>query len=249
MRELNRTLSSLAQERGWLSSAQAEQIHAEQLRRGCIWGEQAIALGLLDQRQVMRLLSDQRARQVRLGEVLLELGHISRPALERALADFADERALAGSMRRRLPGPLEGSAAARFVIDHLGELCVRIARLQTRLGDAWEWKGECEHEFRACARLSGAAPLELGIAIDRGFGAMLAEGWHEIPERDLGDEQITDLVAELLRLVAERARADAAVRGDELRLDSLEPDALPAEGTAFEFATPYGRGLLLIRIR
>jgi hypothetical protein len=248
MRQANRTLSSLAQERGWITKAQAEQIHAEQLRRGCIWGEEAISLGLLDQDQVLRLLADQRARQIRLGEALLEAGSLSREALERALVEFADERVLAGSMRRRLPAQLESSSGARFVIEHLSELILRIARLQTRLGDAWEWKGECEHEFRAAAVLSGAEPLELGVAIDRGFGAMLAEGWHEIAESELDDEQITAMVAELLRLVSERARANAAGRGVELRLDSLEPDALPVSGSALELATPYGRGLLVIGV-
>ena len=118
-----------------------------------------------------------------------------------------------------LDGAKDGNAAQT-------ELILRIARLHTRLGDAWEWKGECEHEFRAAAVLSGAEPLELGIAIDRGFGAMLADGWHEIPESELGDEQITAMVAELLRLVSERARMHAAGRGVDLRLDSLEKSVI-----------------------
>ncbi|HXZ85592.1 MAG TPA: hypothetical protein VEI82_08890, partial [Myxococcota bacterium] len=177
MREVNQTLSAMAQERGWLTRAQAEQIHACQLEHGRVWGEQAIELGLLEPAQLLRLLADQRARHIRLGEALLERGAIERDLLERALAEFADERARAGARPRVLPQALARCAAAQHVLAHFAELTVRIARVPSRLGEAWEWKGEAEREYCAQIALEGSAGLRIGIAAERDFGAVLAEGW------------------------------------------------------------------------
>jgi hypothetical protein len=242
MLEVNRTLAAMAQERGWLTAAQVEQIHAQQLLHNRVWGEQAIALGLLDQAQVMRLLADQRARHIRLGEALLELGHVARPVLERALAEFAEERAQAGALARRLPAELGRCAAARWVLEHFCELTLRIARLPTRLGEAWEWKGSTEHEYQVQLLLGGAAPLELGIAAERGFGAVLAQGWLGLEPDALERALLLDLLGQLLGLIAGRAAAECA----DLSPGPPEADALPASGTAVEFAAPYGRGLLVL---
>jgi hypothetical protein len=245
MREVNRTLAAMAQERGWLTAAQVEQIHSEQLVAGRIWGEQAVALGLLDQAQVMRLLADQRARHIRLGEALLEQGGITRADLERALASFAEERAQLAARPRRLPAPLESCAAARFALDHFAEHCLRIARLPARLGDAAEWKGDTEHEYRARIALTGASGVVLGIAAGRDFGAVLAEGWLDLAESELDHATLVDLTGELLRLLAERAAAVAS-GAEPLSVGALETDELPGAGTAVEFAAPYGRGLLIL---
>jgi hypothetical protein len=247
MREVNLTLAAMAQERGWLTRAQVEQIHALQLERGRVWGEQAVELGLLEPAQVARLLADQRARHVRLGEVLLESGAIERPALEHALAEFADERARACARARLLPAELERSAAARHVLEHFGELTVRIARLQTRLGDAWEWKGDAGHEYRARIALAGSGGLELGIAAERDFAAVLAEGWLGLEPHEIERDQLLDLLCELLALIGAGARAHAASQGVRLELGVPERDCVPRSGTAVEFAAPYGRGLLLLR--
>jgi hypothetical protein len=246
MLEVNRTLAAMAQERGWLTAAQVELIHAQQLLRNCVWGEQAIALGLLDQSQVMRLLADQRARHIRLGEALLELGQIARPALERALAEFAEERALAGALVRRLAPELERCKPARWVLDHFCELILRIARLPTRLGDAWEWKGAGEQEHSVQLALGGEQGLELGIAADRGFGAVLAQGWLGLEPDDVDGPIILDLLGQLLCLITGRAAAES---GAALSPGLPEQDALPASGTAVEFAAPYGRGLLILNPR
>src|SRR5262245_25970949 len=218
MRELNPTLAAMAQERGWLTGAQVEQIHALQLGRGRIWGEQAVELGLLEPAQLARLLADQRARHVRLGEVLLERGAIAKPVLERALAEFADERAQSGARVRQLPAELQRCAAARHVLEHFGEFTVRIARVQTRLGDAWEWKGDAAHEYCARIALDGGAGLELGIAAERGFGAVLAEGWLGLEPGEIGRSQLLDLLCELLALIGAAARTHAESEGVRLAL-------------------------------
>jgi hypothetical protein len=246
MLEVNRTLAAMAQERGWLTAAQVEQIHAQQLLHNHVWGEQAIALGLLDQGQLMRLLADQRARHIRLGEALLELGEIARPALERALAEFAEERALAGALPRRLPAELERCKPARWVLDHFCELTLRIARLPMRLGDAWEWKGGIEHEHCVQVALGGASGFELGIAADRGFGAVLAQGWLGLEPDGVDGPIVLDLIGQLLSLITGRAAAEC---GTALSPGLPEQDALPASGTAVEFAAPYGRGLLILSAR
>jgi hypothetical protein len=248
MREVNQTLAEMAQERGWLTKAQVEQIHAQQLVHDRVWGEQAVRLGLLERAQVTRLLTDQRARHIRLGEALLERGSISRAALERALAEYADERARDGASPRRLPEALERCAAARHVLDHFGDLTVRIARLPARLGAAWEWKGETGLEYGARIALHGDERLDLGIAAGRDFAAVLAEGWLGLEAAELEREPRLELVGELLRLIAEGARIAAQRSDGDLAVGALEPGALPASGTAVEFAAPYGRGLLILRV-
>jgi hypothetical protein len=249
MREVNQTLAAMAQERGWLTQVQVEQIHTRQLARGRVWGEQAVELGLLEPAQVVRLLADQRARHIRLGEALLERGAISRPALERALAEFAEERALAGATGRRLPESLGRCAPALHVLEHFSALTVRIARVQTRLGAAQEWKGAADHEYRARIRLAGRDPLELGIASGADFAAVLAEGWLGLEPDQLEHAPLLELVGELLRLLAYWARDRCAREGLQLEPGAVEHDAVPDSGTAVEFAAPYGRGLLILSAR
>ena len=124
---------------------------------------------------------------------------------------------------------------------------MRIARVQTRLGDAWEWKGDAGHEYCARIALAGSAGLELGIATERGFGAVLAEGWFGLEPHEVERGQLLDLLCELLALVGARARAHAASKGVRLELGLPESDCVPQRGTAVEFAAPYGRGLLILR--
>jgi hypothetical protein len=133
------------------------------------------------------------------------------------------------------------------VLEHFGELTVRIARLQTRLGDAWEWKGDAGYEYGARIALRGNAGLELGIAAERSFGAVLAEGWLGLEAHECERSGLLDLLCELLALVGARARAHAASEGVRLEQGLPERDCVPPSGTAVEFAAPYGRGLLILR--
>jgi stage V sporulation protein SpoVS len=248
MREVNQTVAALAQARGWLTAPEIELIHVQQLLHNRVWGEQAVALGLLDPAQVTRLLADQRARHLRLGEALLELGYIERGALERALAEFADERARESAEPRRLPAALEQCAPVRYVLDHFTELVVRIARVTARLGEASEWKGKIEPEHAAQISLGGDVQLAIGIAADRGFGAALAEGWLGIPNDRLDRALLVDLLGELLNVMVGGAKSHLENLGVRVELGLPELDALPAHGTAIELAAPYGKGLLILSL-
>jgi hypothetical protein len=73
-----------------LTVTDVEHVLRHQAKDGQLFGEAAVALGLLSPRQVSSLLSIQtRAARPLLG-LVVELGFLSKPELERARAAFAD---------------------------------------------------------------------------------------------------------------------------------------------------------------
>jgi len=73
---LNRVLGELAIKKNYMSREDVERVKRAQLACDALFGELAQELGLLTPAQLAELLTSQSARQARVGEALVELGHL-----------------------------------------------------------------------------------------------------------------------------------------------------------------------------
>ena len=214
----NPMLGELAQNRGWMSAAQARRINERQRAEDQRFGDIAESMGILERAQVEELLAEQKARRKLFGEILIEQGSINRLQLDAALREHQAERADAlKALEVGVAGHPLGEAmtsaintSVRLFPRTLGAPC-QVANV---VGSADALAG-CD--VTAHVRIACDAPMAIGIACDEATMHRMACAFLSIEPAQCDDALARDALGELVNVlmgyvVRETVPADASYR-------------------------------------
>jgi len=233
---VHRTLGDLAVKRGLMAAADVKRVLELQANTDRYYGELCIEQGLLTREQVEELLEHQRHHHARVGEILVELGHLDETTVREALLRYQADQAAYEPGYRRMPADLQATPA-ELVLDLIPRLVLRMGGIQMRIGGmrAWEGTGRCD--LALGLRLHTTPPLSVAITCDARFGAALLNESRGSVETEASSDAVQRALTELLERVARRIRPGAT---------PVEWDTLPPSGTAFDFISTGGDGLLIL---
>lgn len=211
-------LGELAQNRGWLTAAQARRINERQRAQDQRFGDIAQSMGLLDASQVAELLAEQKARRKLLGEILIQQGAVNRVQLDAALREHQAERtdALQALELGVADHPL--GAAITSAINTTGRLFPRTLGAPCQFSHvvgAQEAVATCD--VTAHVRIASDTPMAIAMACDAATMHRIACAFLSIEPSQCDDALARDALGELVNVlmgyvVRETLPADAAYR-------------------------------------
>ncbi len=156
---VNVPLGALALSKGLLSERQVLLVHTEQRRTDRRFGELAVQMGFLKRTQLDELLREQAEARILIGEALVQKGHLSREALEEAFQAYRAEQAEAEQATRRALAQAPGAAAVEAAVDITTRLLLRLGNLSAKLTRvSWD-RPLTLQEHTFWQRLEGDQPL------------------------------------------------------------------------------------------
>lgn len=156
---VNLPLGALALSKGLLSERQVLLVHTEQRRTDRRFGELAVQMGFLRRAQLDELLREQAEAHVLIGEALVQKGHLSRGALDDAFAAYRAEQMQAEEATRRALAEAPRAAAVEAAADITARLLLRMGNLSAKLTRVG-WDRPLELQERTFwQRVEGAAPF------------------------------------------------------------------------------------------
>lgn len=130
---VNVPLGALALSKGLLSERQVLLVHTEQRRSDRRFGELAVQLGFLKRSQLDDLLREQAEARILIGEALVQKGHLTRAALDEAFNVYRAEQARAEEEARSALTTAPFAAAVEAAVDVTMRLLLRLGSLSAKL--------------------------------------------------------------------------------------------------------------------
>ena len=246
MEPTNRSLGELAVEAGFLSGADAERVNAAQHRQDQPFGKLAVEMRLLTTEQLEATLRKQEQSRLRLGEALLQLGHLSEDRLGVMLDQFKADQAPYELERSELPVAIAGNGLAESLVDLLPKLCMRLSRLHVKMSPGRILRRAPDLPFAASVTLMGTQSAEVTLATDRSFGEQLAAGTVGCDAGSLDDSMVADGIGEFLNVLAGNAIGVLERAGAEVGIDPPCYGTSPCRGISFGLVSTSGRGVLVL---
>lgn len=136
---VNVPLGALALSKGLLSERQVLLVHTEQRRTDRRFGELAVQMGFLQRAQLDELLREQSEARILIGEALVQKGHLTREALEDAFQAYRAEQAEAEQAARARLAEAPGARVVEAAVDITIRLLLRMGNLSAKLARvAWD---------------------------------------------------------------------------------------------------------------
>ncbi|MCO5171365.1 MAG: hypothetical protein M9894_34110 [Planctomycetes bacterium] len=156
---VNVPLGALALSKGLLTERQLLLVHTEQRRTDRRFGELAVQMGFLRRAQLDELLREQAEAHILIGEALVQKGHLSRDALEDAFQAYRAEQMEAEEATRRALEAAPRSAAVQAAADVTARLLLRMGGLSAKLTRV-TWDAPLAPQDRTFwQRVEGAEPF------------------------------------------------------------------------------------------
>jgi hypothetical protein len=237
-------IGQLAVEAGYLSDDDVERFSEEEAATGKPMTELFADLALLTPQQLDELLNVQHKDRQRLGHALVRLGFLSPQQLAVLLRAFDEDQAPYRAGASWLPDDLVSHAAARAILSLLPKLTSSITGVSMRVVRATH--DVDSHPYRASVMSSGACPLRIELATDRGLARVIARGLTGDSKLDPEEWELTESLGELLNVIVGNAVAAMEESGVHLKLLPPEHGCARFRGTPFELVTAQGIGVLFL---
>lgn len=130
---VNVPLGALALSKGLLSERQVLLVHTEQRRTDRRFGEIAVQMGFIRRAQLDDLLKEQAEARILIGEALVQKGHLTREALEQAFKAYRAEQAEAEQITRWALAEAPGGPVVEAAADMTTRLLLRMGNLSAKL--------------------------------------------------------------------------------------------------------------------
>lgn len=130
---VNVPLGALALSKGLLSERQVLLVHTEQRRSDRRFGELAVQMGFLKRSQLDDLLREQAEARILIGEALVQKGHLTREALDEAFKAYRAEQAEAEQATRWALSEAPGGLVVEAAVDITARLLLRMGNLSAKL--------------------------------------------------------------------------------------------------------------------
>ena len=204
---------------------EVEQIRALQATEDLLFGEAALRLGILDERDLDRVLASREHSHRHLGEALVTLGYLTREQVEAAAAKFlADEARIEAELVNIPDGlPYRDLAAQLFQLAH--KLLLRVCDLGSKTERLRIVTGVLPLSDRNVRMpLSGDVDSAVILSVPDAIAVHLAARFSG--ELSPSDADIDNVVRELGSLLCRNLESVAAEQGR--RLQCGEPERVPA---------------------
>jgi len=245
--QTNRSLGEIAVEEGMMVEADVARVNHSQRGNDRPFGDLAVELGVLTSEQLVDCLRMQRERRLLIGEALVHLGHLGTERLGPMLDAFkADQAQYEVGALGQLPDPLANNRVAPYVLDLLPKFCMRVARMNVKVGDAQVLAEAPLWPHRVSLPIHAHRGLDVTLVGDHDFMTCLASGTSGIPTAKLDRELMLDGVGEFLNVLAGNAISALERTGVQAELGTPDHDAELADGWLFDLATSTGRAALVL---
>lgn len=245
--QTNRSLGEIAVEADMMSEADVAAVNHAQRGNDRPFGDLAVELGLLEPEELVDALRMQRERRLMIGEALVHLGHLKTERLGPMLDAFkADQAQYDIGAMGQLPDPLVNNRVAPYVLDLLPKFCMRVARLNVKVGDAQVLGEAPSLTHRVSLPIHAHRGLDVTLLGDATFVSALASGTSGIAVEKLDRELMLDGVGEFLNVLAGNAISALERTGVQAELGTPDYDAELADGWLFDLATSQGRAALVL---
>lgn len=162
---VNVPLGALALSKGLLSERQVLLIHTEQRRTDRRFGELAVQMGFLKRTQLDDLLREQAEARILIGEALVQKGHLTRDALDDAFQAYRAEQADAEQATRLALAEAPGGAAVEAAADITARLLLRMGAMSAKLTRVgWDRPLDLQ-EHTFWQRIEGDEPLVYALTL------------------------------------------------------------------------------------
>jgi hypothetical protein len=245
--QTNRSLGEIAVDESMMSEADVTRVNQAQRGNDRPFGDLAVELGLLSSEGLVDVLRMQRERRLMIGEALVHLGHLRVERLGPMLDAFkADQAQYELGAMSQLPDQLVNNRVAPYVLDLLPKFCMRIARLNVKVGDAQVLGEAPTLAHRVSLPIHAHRGLDVTLLGNDEFVELLAAGTSGIAREKLDRDLVLDGVGEFLNVLAGNAISALERTGVQAELGTPDYDAELADGWLFDLATSSGRAALVL---
>ncbi len=235
-----------------MSASQADEANEEQRRKDKPFGVIAVDKGWLTDEQVQDLLRRQDEGRMRIGEALIELGHIEDAALQSHLDSFHGSQDEVEVASAELPGAMDDNKVAHFVIEVFARTLQRITSVRAKVPTYNVPFKKTDMPVVASVTLRYEQDLSVGLACDEVFAKCLLCGVldHDPSDDELDAEGILgDATGEFLNIVCGNALAGLEQEGIVADLEPPKIGDQELNAFAYELATTEGKATLFFEQR
>ena len=247
MDQTNLKLGELAEEFGYLTKFQTQDIHGNQKFEDAFFGELAIKQCLLSDTQVKTLLAEQGKRRLLIGEAVVKLGFLSADKIETYHNEFEREQRKL-RLSSILPPALEKNSLVEFLIKFLPKISFRLTGVRLKIVDGCPALERHMKEHTASVMITGNADLNLILTADTEFATKIMDGLLG-GQLALEDDPPTlhDVLGEFLSIIASNSLRALHEQGVSGKLGTPKyGQSLPSKGSAFILVSTVGTATLII---
>lgn len=216
-----------------LTEKDIRRIHDAQRSEDLMLGDMAVKLGILTREQISQVLDHQQKSHLRIGEALVRVGGLLAAELPRYLDEFRTDQERYATGQLVIPSEVPNIPVWEICADLTVKMFVRVVGVQCRLGDCLLVNQLAGGSFVAAMDLTGAVAARFHLSVSPALREKVARG--VLMEEDVSgesDEVLDDTVVEFVNIVCGNVAAKAAQQGTEVEI--LPPLSLRpgAEGVA-----------------
>jgi CheY-specific phosphatase CheX len=217
-----------------------KRIHDAQRSEDLLFGDMAVKLGILSQEQIAQILDHQQKTHLRIGEALVRVGALSAEELPHLLEEFRVDQAAYATERILVPPGVSHPEIWEICADLSAKMFTRIVGVFCRVGECALVDRLPGEALVAGIELSGDVTARYHLAVSDALRERVAKAI--LMEEDVAGETeavLDDTVLEFVNIVCGNVAAKSAQRGTQIEI--LPPLALRpgAEGVAVP-AESYG---------
>ncbi len=209
----------------------------------------AVEMGSLGSEELVELLRHQHRQQLQFGEALVQLGYLEPDRLGVLLDAFQATQAQYEIERIDLPDALANHRATRHVLELFPRFTMRVARIHARVGSPRVFDEVPEFaELRVSIPIRGVRGLQVSLLADAEFAQPLAVGTRGLERASLEPEMVRDGVTEFLNLLLGTVITLLAQDGHCLELGMPDYEAELCDGWIVDLAVDRGHAALVLSL-
>jgi len=245
----NATLGEYAIAWAFMHERDVARVITEQRTRDASFGDLAVEMGLLGSEQLAQLLRHQHSQHLRFGEALVQLGYLEPDRLAVLLETFKAAESQYEFDRIDLPDALANHPATRHVLEMLPRFTLRMARIHARVAALRVFDEVPEFvELQVSIPIRGLRGLEVSLLADVEFAQPLAIATSGLERASLEPEMNRDGVAEFLNVLLGNVVSLLAQDGHRLELGMPDYAAELRDGWIAELAVDRGHAALALSL-
>lgn len=227
--EVNLKFGETAVSMELLTQREIERIHLAQRREDLRFGDMALKLGILTEEQHQQVLARQKEKHVYIGEALVKVGALEAGELERYLREFREDQAPYRVEHITIPSGVEPADVWEIFADFTYKMFTRIAHVAFRPGRCEKIERLNPGFLTVAMPLVGDVSGTYYLSVSAGVRDRIARGL--LNQEDLTGESpelLADTVMEFANIVCGNVSAKATQIGFAIEIEP--PEVIDAPG-------------------
>jgi CheY-specific phosphatase CheX len=210
-----------------LTEKDIKRIHDAQRTEDLMLGDMAVKLGILTKENITQILEHQQRSHLRIGEALVRVGALTAEALPRHLDEFKADQSKYVTGQIVIPAQVPNAPVWEICADLTAKMFIRVVGVQCRLGECQIVDRLPGGVFVAGIDLAGGVSARYHLGVSDVLRIRIARG--VLMEEDVAgepDEVLDDTVLEFVNIVCGNVAAKAAQLARDVEI--LPPLKVPA---------------------